>query len=430
MRYGMDRGVERRLLSLERRIRILSSLRGLVDLDQDTDITERQWSAILSHLAATESRLLSKLRGAVRAYLPYISEPNVARRVNEIIGDITLELTRAFVFFDTFMDILTQRHPKKLGMMLAGCDVIAKDAITKVGHPGLSLVEPPLVSIDRGFGARILRQGSRILPDEFPSPMSLIQIPYDKLTTKYDLTSILHEAGHEVMVRLDLVSVMSRVFRSWLAREHAPSLVGDLFGSTAVEIFCDFWGFCHIGSGAASSLRDILSLPQYYVYRISLTHPPPVLRVLLSFQFCRHLWGKGDWDDWEKEWLMLYPLDKAPLGSRRLLYAGKRYIATIAKALFYTKFRTLQWKTIPSFFDFSKIAPWTIDRVLSSSNSGFLDLKGLSPTVQLAVFCTMKDRRKLSEDAIDRLMTRWLIRLGQQRREAVPNIEMSIPILR
>src|SRR5688500_11559849 len=127
MRYGKHIDLERRAFSLAQRIRILSSLRKVVDLDKRVDLNEHQWSLIQSPLIARESRLLSKLNIAKRAYLPYISEPAAARRLNAKLGEITLDLNRSLVIFDTFLDILTQRHPTQLGMMLAGCDVITMD---------------------------------------------------------------------------------------------------------------------------------------------------------------------------------------------------------------------------------------------------------------------------------------------------------------
>lgn len=64
-------------------------------------------------------------------------------------------------------------------------------------------------------------------------------------------------------------------------------------------------GFCNCGAAQASSVMEILTLPGRRVYRVSATdpHPPPFLRVLIAFEWCRHEWGRGDWDDWEREWI-------------------------------------------------------------------------------------------------------------------------------
>lgn len=100
------------------------------------------------------------------------------------------------------------------------------DALGKE-HAALGIIEPPLVFCDRGFGASILREGI-CLPDGTPSPMPLIQIPYSRLESNYDLTSIIHETGREAMVRLDLVSV-PKALRLALHKAGAPKLLQDLF---------------------------------------------------------------------------------------------------------------------------------------------------------------------------------------------------------
>ena len=83
----------------------------------------------------------------------------------------------AFTFFDTYMDVLTQRRSPELGPVLAGCDVLAG-----MRWPGASDAtrRPPLVFCDRGFGASIVRE-SVPFPDGTPNPMPLIQIPYSRL---------------------------------------------------------------------------------------------------------------------------------------------------------------------------------------------------------------------------------------------------------
>jgi hypothetical protein len=78
--------------------------------------------------------------------------------LNSVLGHIELELTKAVTFFDTFLDMLTQRLVPRLGALLAGCDILALDALGKE-HAALRIIEPPLVFCDRGFGASILREG-------------------------------------------------------------------------------------------------------------------------------------------------------------------------------------------------------------------------------------------------------------------------------
>lgn len=407
----------KRIESARMRVKTLSSLRRLVSLPPEYDIADRQWSVLESQLSTTQTRILSRLKRGAGQYLPQIHNAQAARRLNTLLGEVELELSRAFTFFDTYMDVLTQRHTPVLGPTLAGCDTLAWDAINK-DHPALSIVEPPLVFCDRGFGASILREEVP-MPDRSPNPMPIIQIPYSRLKEKYNLTSVLHEAGHQAMVRLGLVSVLPKILRYALARAGAPETIQDLFALWTSEIGPDFWTFCNSGIAQAASIKEILALPPSHVFRISWTdpHPAPYLRVLLSFEWCRQVWGSGNWDKWEEEWLMLYPLGNVPEETRKLLVKARKYIPLVSKMLLNTKFRVLNRKTIPDLFNLSALDPSKLRRIAMTANAGVLNLKGLSPCMQLAVFRVIRDHGKLEEETLDKIMTKWLLKLGKKRNQ-------------
>lgn len=406
----------RRIESLRFRVETLSSIKKLIALPPAYDITERQWSFLESQLSAAQTRLLLKLKRGARKYLPYVNDPEAARNLNALLGEIELEMSRAFTFFDTYMDVLTQRHTPEIGPMLAGCDVLAWDAINK-DHPSLAIVEPPLVHCDRGFGASVLREGV-LLPDKTPNPMPLIQIPYSRLKEKQNLTSVLHEAGHEAMVRLGMLSTIPRAFRHSLTKAKAPDPIKDLFALWNSEIGPDFWTFCASGIAQAGTIKEIIALRQDHVFRISWTdpHPSPYIRVLLSFELCRQVWGKGDWDTWERNWIELYPLSQAQTGERKLLKKAVTYLPVISKTLLNTKYRVLNGRAMPDLFDLSSLAPSELYRIAKTAESGTLKLKGLSPCAQLAVFRLIRERGKLKEEEFDKIMTKWLLKLGENKR--------------
>ncbi|MDR4497122.1 MAG: hypothetical protein MRK02_04240 [Candidatus Scalindua sp.] len=331
------------------------------------------------------------------------------------MGKTELELSKSFIYFDTFVDLLSQRHLPEMGLLLGGCDVLAHDALKK-DHPALSLIEKPLVSFNRGFGASILREGVP-LPDGTPNPLATIQIPYTKIKDKYNLTSVVHESGHTAMVQLGLVNVLPEAISEALAHAGAPEVIRKLFALWTMEIGPDFWGFCNCGAAQASSAMEILCLPPSQVFKVSATdpHPPPFLRVLLSFEWCRQQWGIGDWDEWEKQWLTLYPLEAASERERKVLAAGRRYVSTVSRALFHTKFSVLDKRAMPSLFDLNRNAPERLERfVRDAENSGILDLSELSPCAQLALFRTLRNKSTLSEQSLDRLMTTWLVGLARR----------------
>ena len=85
-------------------------------------------------MTAVELDLLQQIKIAARNYLPHIHELGSRRQLNNSLGQMELNMSKAYAFFDTYMDVLTQRHTPELGALLAGCDVLAWDAMRKE-HP-------------------------------------------------------------------------------------------------------------------------------------------------------------------------------------------------------------------------------------------------------------------------------------------------------
>ena len=184
----------KRYETTKKRILVLSSLRRLIDLSEKENITQNQWRSIESRLAIAQETLLTYLENAGRKYLHQINNPEQARKMNRILGEIDLKLTKVIVFFDTYFDILTQRKVGSLNEILAGCDVIASDAV-KNKHRILDLMERPIVFFDRGFGASIIREGVSF-PTKIKNPVPLLQIPYSRFISKYD--------PHRYYMKLDI----------------------------------------------------------------------------------------------------------------------------------------------------------------------------------------------------------------------------------
>jgi hypothetical protein len=408
--------LQQRAEALHFRIRGLTTLRRLVDLPAGLDVTPRQWAILEPQLSAAAAQLTSRLKTATNQLLPRVHNAGARVRLNAALGRIELDLAKGFAFFDTYMDVLTQRRATELGAVLGGCDVLAYDAMRRP-HPSLDAIEPPLVYCDRGFGAAIVRE-SVPFPDGSPNPMPLIQIPYSRLREKSNLTSILHEAGHQSLTRLGLVRKLGVAIRDALTTASAPGGIRDLYALWSFEIGPDFWGFGLSGMAEAASVRDLFAMPPGPALRVSFTdpHPPPYLRTLLTFDWCRRAWGRGPWDEWEREWIELYPLGHLPPGTRRLILDARRYATVVGAALFEAKFPELNGRALVDLFDLDKVSPANVRRLAGAIRSGVLDLRGLSPCAQLAVFSAVRDSRIVSDEYLDRIMTEWLRRLSAQRR--------------
>ncbi len=414
MKASQDR-FRRRIQAIRFRIGGLTGLRLLVSLPAALDIDKGQWAVIEPQLVASSVRLSARLRRVSEALLPKAGEKRGARELNAALGQIELDMSRAFTFFDTYMDVLTQRHSPELGAVLAGCDVLALDAMRR-DHPALAIIEPPLVFCERGVGAAIARE-SVPFPDGTPNPMPLIQIPYARLSEKYNLTSLLHEVGHQAFHRLQLTEVLPKLVATALVEAGASKTAAQLYSLWMFEIGPDFWAFGLTGVAEAAAVSELFAMPPSHALRIAPgdPHPPPYLRALVCFDWCRRAWGRGPWDQWERRWLDLYPLAAVPPETRRLLAECRRYIPVVSQVLFEARLKVLGGRKLLDLLDLNAVAPAALQRSVGVAG-GHVTLHGLSPCAQLAAFRMLREWRDLPEDRIDRLMTGWLTSLGARRK--------------
>lgn len=409
--------LQRRFMSVVEKVKLLCTLQKSVALSAENSIDESQWSVIEAPLLAVAAKLHTSLDQEGRNCLRHTHDAHRQRNFAELLGRTELMLSKAFMYFDTFVDLLSQRHLPGVGPLLAGCEMLAWDALLK-DHASLYNIAKPLVFFNRGFGAAILREGVP-LPDGTPNPLDIIQIPYTKMTSKYDLTSIIHETGHSAMARLELADELARAVEDALTDAGAPVVIRRLYSAWCKEIGPDFWGFCNCGIAQAASLMEILMLPQQMVFKIAsqTSNPPPFLRILLAFEWCRQLWGEGEWDEWEKQWLTIYPLETAPVEDRNLLAAAKARVSVVSRVLIDTPFRALGHRTILDLFHLDRIAPHHLKSIIRRAVPGRLpDMSTLSPCGQLALLRTLRDTRNLSESSIDDMMTAWLVMLSRRKK--------------
>jgi hypothetical protein len=152
------------------------------------------------------------------------------------------------------------------------------------------------------------------------------------------------------------------------------------------------------------------------VFRITThdPHPPPYLRVLLGFECCRQVWGRGRWDAWERDWLRLYPLEDAPPDAAKLLERGARALPAVARFLLEARIPPLR-RPIPDLLDLSAIDARRLEERAAAARSGRLNLTGMRPCAQLAVFRAVYDMDCLDEQQFEAAMNRWLASLAGRR---------------
>jgi hypothetical protein len=407
--YGHNSTLLSKIESLKARTELLTGLSKVVITKDASNIKPQQWSAINAQLTTIANKILNQLNQYTDSLLPEASSGNNKYKLINALGEIELELNEAYRFYDTYMDILTQRLSPVLGPLLRGCDEIAADGLK---HSYLTEVtRDPIVYCDRGFGASILREGVSIT--KAINPVAFIAIPYSRLAEKYNLISIYHEVGHQALSKLDLVETFQQVFALCTKNAGANQLLQNMFANWSKEVVPDFWAFGHTGMAQTSSMRDVLLVPQSMAFNVSpyQQHPPCYLRFLISVEWCRFLWGRGDWDEWSEEWEAFYPVDKLDELTKELVLKAKKMLPVIARATITTSFKTLNNKTLRHLFDMNRISPANLDSCVHSNDHH--QMYRTQPLgVQLAAFRLMRDKLNIPIGELNTIIHSWLTNLN------------------
>ncbi len=399
--------------SLRSRAKRLTSLRKMLDLKSHQDIRQEQWEVIESQLAAVSNKVQLQLKLYTDKYLADYHDPKIRSLLVNRLGELEMELTEAYVFYDTFMDILTQRLSDVLGPLLAGCDVIAADGLQRSFLADITA--PPLVYCERHYGASTLREGVR-LAAHAPNPLPFIAIPYARIEEKYNLISIYHEVGHQALAKLNLVKTMQKVFSEATAKAGAAPMLQGLFANWSKELVPDFWAFALTGMAHTSSIRDVLMLPQQYMFQVSPNqqHPPPFLRFLASVEWCRALWGRGDWDGWAEAWCADFPMHQLDNITKDTIRAARKLLPVVANTLLHTRFRKLGNKPLLSLFDIDAVHPQRLKPLANKESLTSAAFQRLPIGTQLAAFRLFRDKRIMKINELDTLMNQWISQLPNQ----------------
>ena len=249
----------------------------------------------------------------------------------------------------------------------------------------------------------------------YKNPCSLIQIPYSMLVTSYMGASVVHEGGHAVMPEIGLDIEFPKLISKTLDDSGAPTHIRDLFILWNRELFADLWAFFCCGK-AQAGIRDLLALSDNQVYNINFNDPHPThyIRVLLSFEWCRQLWGHGRWDEWEQEWLKLYPPKVSKQKNVKTLEEVRQYIPIFSRGIMKSTIPNLKVRFI-DLFDMTDLSPYNLKKISEDLDRFKYGLKNLNVCHQFAVFRHMYDENLISGTMCNRLVHKWLRKLNEYK---------------
>jgi hypothetical protein len=346
----------------------------------------------------------------LRQLLGWLTSPAATYATGAELQDrltrVRMQFNDALSNYDLFADAITQRSEHDTGLWLAGLDVAAEDVLSL---PAYYEAPPVLCYLDRGPGAAIRRARTR-LPGGGSNPVALIQIPRERMIGAGVAASLAHETGHQAAALLRLVESL---------RAELRAAGGDdawrLWDRWISEIAADLWAVAKLGPTATMGLVGVLSLPTYFVFRISTDdpHPPPWLRVKLSVALGGALYPDPQWAELGALWDELYPLDRAPVAEQPPLRALASAIPRLRDRLLGHRSAALSPFRLGEAISIADRTPARLRSAIG--RRGWLqDLPGAPPSRALATVGQARWSRAITPEderrVVSGLLTTWAIR--------------------
>lgn len=344
-----------------------------------------------------------RMKTELRRLLQWLTSPDAhhasGAELQERLTAARMQFNDTLNNFDLFADAITQRSERDTGIWLAGLDIAAEDVLAMPAH---YQTPPVLCYLDRGPGAAIRRARTR-LPGGGPNPVALIQIPRERMTGGGVAASLAHETGHQAAALLSLVESLRADLRDTAWERWISEIVADL------------WAVARLGPAATMGVIGVLSLPAYFVYRISPSdpHPPPWLRVKVSAAFGRALYPDAQWDELDALWDELYPIANGAPAVRSTLVQLAQAIEPFRDRVLAHRCESLAPVRLGEAIAIADRAPAELRRAVA--RRGWIDqLAKLRPAHALAVVGQARWARTITPEAerraVSNLLATWAIR--------------------
>jgi hypothetical protein len=341
---------------------------------------------------------LEWLRGAGRAASPAEQQ----RRY----WMLRLTFQDALSQFDLFSEVITQRSEPRNGVLLAGLDVAAAEALRL---PGGFFEGPPVVcSLHRGLGGAIRRARTR-LPGGGDNPVALVRIPRERMIGFGIASSLVHEVGHQGAALLELVESLQAELRS-VRRPPRLQSAWWRWDRWISEIVADFWSISRIGIGSTLGLIGLVSLPRGFVFRPSDDdpHPMPWVRVLLSCAVGDRLYPHSQWRHLAATFRQLYPLAGLRPELRRTIAALRATMPELVSLLVGHRPERLRGWSTGEVFRNPELDPTTLLRRFEGWRARPSRMQGEPPTMVFAVLGQARASGRLSPERESRLLRRLI----------------------
>ncbi|WP_342088151.1 hypothetical protein [Dyadobacter sp. OTU695] len=327
---------------------------------------------------------------------------------------------------DIFADVITQRTEHQTGVWIAGLDVVAADALQP--RKGLYETTPMMCFLERGHGAAIRRARTR-LPGGDLNPLAIIQVPRERMVGSGIASSLIHEVGHQGAALLSLVESLRETLMKRIGLAPQPEkLAWMLYERWISEIVADFWAMGHLGITATQGLMGVVSLPEYFMFRVKLDdpHPFPWIRVKLSLAVGALLFPDRQWQKFEQLWQQIYPIVKLDEEKRSIIAQLDAVMPAFTELLIGHRSNALQNFTLGGLFPLEARQPERLRELYSQLMSRPETAIKAPPSLVFAIIGQARADGRITAAREGHLLSRFLNHWAMSRAESRGSNQKSI----
>lgn len=352
-----------------------------------------------------------------------------APRLNQILTILQLRVDALAQTLDFFMDAVSSRSDVDTGILLAGADRIVAAALART-VPGY--VPPMAVTYldSAARGGAIARARTR-LPGGVILPIAMVRVSSETLPTR--LTSVLHEAGHQLAVDLGLLDEARQLIQETAAPSLHDEGLGLQFASWSSELLAD--AVCLLLSGGGpgvDGLERVLSLPVGLLWRLDPEdpHPPGRIRVDVALEFARLVHPDPVLQTLGSRFDSLCGSAGLPRALTARIERLRAASAPVAQALARHRFSGLAGQTLSEIADRRLVDPRGIRRMLGSLRALPDRLDRSPPLTSLALLGFARLLGILSPAQHHSLSRRWLQGLAVRARTGAARSAEKVETMR
>lgn len=381
-------------------------------------VSDQAMRGITNHIANG----VTNLQDRVTKFIDDISSEDYVmqdpERIQARYAMLKLRFNAILDQFDIFADVLAQRAEHETGVWIAGLDVLAVDGLNLKGD----YYEKPAIMcfLERGHGAAIRRARTR-LPGGDDNPVSIIQVPRERMVGSGIASSLIHEVGHQGAALLELLETLRKALSQKEVENPETRVAWHLYRLWISEIISDFWAVATLGIAATLGLINVVSLPRYFMFRIKPDdpHPFPWIRVQISIAFGEFLFPGRQWSRLREMWEDIYPTHGLSQRQISMIAALRLVLPSFIELVCEHRPESLKGKALYEVFPVNERQPAMLRKYFSEWQQLPENIIKAPPCLVFAVMGQAKNDGLLQADneswQIGKILSQWAFMHAENR---------------